>query len=142
MIGYFVRAGDIHVSEVFHPHQRLFRDIIEKHIGSKKYGESLKLILIEYLLEGKHLPLPEKSIKVLNYSKKELAITVVVGVSKEFESWSEQDKRRFIYTTTERAVELVKERMAKKGFSDIDFERLFEDLNICSKEYMESPAIL
>jgi tetratricopeptide (TPR) repeat protein len=40
-----------------------------------------------------------------------------------------------------KAVELVKERMDQKGFTDIDFDRLMDDLDACSQEYLLKPPL-
>ncbi|MGB8253727.1 MAG: hypothetical protein WCF08_10980, partial [Anaerolineaceae bacterium] len=39
-------------------------------------------------------------------------------------------------------VELVKERMDRKGIKDIEFQRLLADLDICSQEYLALPPIV
>jgi tetratricopeptide (TPR) repeat protein len=141
VIKYFTLSGDYQASDAFEPHLKVYRDIIEKGMGGKVYGDSLKIILIQYHLEGKHWKLPEKPIKLGNYTPKGRSIGVIIGVSKNFNSWTEGEKRAFIVSTTTKAVELVKERLSRKGFTDIDFNRLLDDLEACTQEYLRLPPI-
>jgi hypothetical protein len=137
VIGFFVKAGDVIVSKAFRPYCWKFRDIVNEKIANKKYGDGLKLILIEFLLEGQFLSLPERLIKISYYRKSEQSISAVVGIPKTFADMEEIEKKRLIAESAIEGVEAVKERMIKKGFDKIDFQQLLDDLRACAKEYLE-----
>ncbi len=141
MIGFFVKAGDIQVSQKFDPYRKKFEGIIEKTINNKKYGEGLDLILIEYHLEGKFLEIPDYQYKVCNFRKKERAISVKVYVPSSFELLSGLEKKEFIIKTTEESVILVKKKMAKSDISNFNFDSLLLDLKQCSVTYMQIVTI-
>ncbi len=141
MIGYFTRAGNWNVAIGFNPYERVFNNILKRKIEDKDFGIGLDLILIEYTLEGSYLQLPAKPIKVLPYSKKQRALSVVVGVSKEFGNMSDISKRQFIINTTIESVKLVQKKMQRLGFNDIDFKSLLDDIQECAIEYLKLPEI-
>jgi hypothetical protein len=135
MIGIFVLAGDTKVSQIFYPYKKIFSEIIEKSLGDKKYGEGIDLILIEYHLEGKFLPLPEYRYKVNAFRKKERSISVNVYVPIEFEAFSDSEKKEFISQTAIEAVTLVMKKTRKSERFSIDFDALINDLTRCSDIY-------
>jgi tetratricopeptide (TPR) repeat protein len=141
IIKFFILAGDYQASDAFEPHQKAYRDIIEKRLGGKDYGASLIMILIQYHLEGEYWKLPEKPIKLGNYTPAGRSIGAVVGISKDFGSWSESEKRSFIISTTIQTIEMVRERMNRRGTTDMDFDGLIADLETCSREYLALPVI-
>jgi hypothetical protein len=139
MIRYFVRAGDVRVDKVFDPYKLAFSKILARKLIGKVYGNSLVMLLIEYYLEGEHLRLPVKQFRVLPYSKKEHAITVVVGVSTTFEHMSDYDKKKFLVDTTRTAVNLAKAKLLRLDLQDTDFPQLLTDIESCVQEYLETP---
>lgn len=141
MIGYFTRAGNVEVAQAFIPYERAFNKILRRKIEGKDFGDGLDLILIEYTLEGGHLRLPAKPIRVLAYSKKERALSVVVGVSKGFSDLPEVAKRQFIVNTTLESARLVQEKMLRLRFTEIDFKSLLGDIQECAVEYLKLPEI-
>jgi uncharacterized protein YjbK len=137
MIGYFIKAGDNEVDRNFDPYIWPFRNIIHKIIEGKNYGPSLKLILIKYYLEGKFLEFPDKRIKINPIRKKEQSLSVTIGVPKNFGNWEELDKKKFIVNSTNEALQLVRESLIKKGYTDIDFSQLLIDLEQCARLYFD-----
>lgn len=142
MIGYFTKSGDTEVSSVFGPYRQTFKRIMKKRLADRKYGTGLDLILIQYHLEGKYLELPTKMYKVKSYSKKERALSVVVGVPQGFKELSDIAKRQFIVDTTLESIGLVQEKMLRLGFTEIDFELLIHDINECAKEFLSLKTIV
>jgi hypothetical protein len=136
MIGYFVKAGDFRADKAFHPYKSNFNKLLKERIGNKIYGESLKLVLIEYHLEGEFLSVPEEIYHLKSYRKKERSVAVVVYVRKEFNGLSDLEKKNFIINTTLDTIFLVKDSMAHKGITDINFPMLIKDIQECAKEYV------
>jgi hypothetical protein len=141
MIGYFVKAGDIRVDQLFHPYKAAFNKLVKQHIKPKVYGESLELILIEYHLEGEFLSLPKEKYRLKSYRKNERSIAVVVNVSLGFGQISDQEKRELIVETTIDAIHIVQEKMVKLGFADINFPQLLADVEKCASEYLSQLSI-
>jgi hypothetical protein len=141
MIGYFVKAGDVRVDKIFHPYISAFNKLVKRIIKSKTYGIGLELILIEYHLEGEFLELPKDKYRLKRYRKNECSIAVVVGVGPEFGQMADIQKRKYIVDTTIFAVRLAQEKMDKLGYAEIDFSRLFADIDICASEYLNSSSI-
>lgn len=135
MIGFFTLAGDVHVDQVFVPCLRTFSKLVKNQIREKSYGDNLSLILIQFWLEGQFRELPKEKIHVRRYSKKEQAITVIVGVPRGFEKMSESEKRDFITSTTLESVIRVEEKYEKKDYFRIDFNELIDNLKKCITEY-------
>lgn len=138
MIGYFIKAGDYRLDPYFKPYQLKLRDIIKNQMSSKNYGDDLSLILIEYQLEGQFLQLPKEPVSIGRYSKKEHAISVVVGVSRDFQYYSDVEKKQFIVNTTIKAIQRAKIKMEKMGLNKIDFSQLLEDFQKCAEIYFET----
>lgn len=136
MIGYFIKAGDVKVDENFSPYAFLYGNIIDQTIVEKNYGTGLKLILIEYLLEGDFMAFPKKRIIITPLRKKEQAISVRIGVPKDFGEWNEQDKKWFVVNTTREAVQLVRDHLFKNINIDINFTQLTMDLDQCAVLYL------
>jgi len=138
VIGYFVKAGDYRLDPYFKPYRLKFRDIIKDHISSKNYGDDLILILVEYHLEGQFLQLPKEPVSVGRYKKNERAISVVIGVSRNFQFLSDIEKKQFVVNTTIAAIQHVKIKMEKMGLTKMDFSQLLEDVQKCAKIYFET----
>lgn len=142
MIGYFVFAGDPGVSHQFSPYNKVFSKIIKKQVGNKYYGDGLTLILISYYLEGEFLELPYDQIHVRRYSKKEQAITVIVGVSKDFYEMTDFGKKRFLANATLESVDLVEKKYKKKNYFNINFQELKSDINSSISEFQNCEITL
>ena len=137
MLGYFVKAGDLDVAAVFNPYTRALGALLDKHLEGRDYGERLRLIVIQYHLEGRYLELPTKNYKVMPYRKNERALSVVVGVPRSFGGLSDEEKRRFIVDSTLKAVELVQAKMEHLGFTDTDFDSLVDDMKVCADQFLK-----
>ena len=137
MIGYFIQAGDVNVDEKFSPYVWPYRNIIHQNIKGKDYGIGLKLIVIEYILEGKFIAFPEKRIYLTPVRKKEQALSVRIGVTKAFGNWNDLDKKKFIVNTTNEALQLVRDSLLKKGYADFNFAQLLSDLAQCATQYLD-----
>ncbi len=137
MLGYFVKAGDLDVGAVFAPYSRVFGRLLDQHLGKRSYGEGLRLMVIQYHLEGRYLELPAKNYKVMSYRKNEKALSVVVGVPGSFGNLSDEEKRRFIVDSTLKAIELVQAKMERLGFTDIDFDGLVGDVKACADRFLK-----
>ncbi len=138
MIGYFVKAGDPDVGNAFQPWLLSFRNIIHRTVAPKSYGDDLRLILIEYDLEGKFMEFPKREYRVYSYRRNERSMIVMVGVREDFGTWPDPEKRRFIVESTLHATELAREKMLKLGYPGVDFEQLMSDLHLCAKEYLDA----
>jgi hypothetical protein len=137
MIGYFLKEGGPEIGDTFVKYNNEYNySFLEKSIKKKKYGNDLKLILIEYHVSGKFLDWVDIHPRVLNYSNKNKDIGVVIGVKAEdFLALSDQGKKQFMVGTTRQAVLDVRKRLEKKKL-DINFDQLLKDLNEVNKKYL------
>lgn len=114
--------------------------ISKKKIIYPHYWLNLKLLLIQY-----HISTPNniwnfewlKNVKKLwNYSPKGKSISVIIPVVLEdFLKLSPQERRKKFADDSIYAVKLVRERLEKKKL-DINFDKLFSDLEKCNEEYL------
>lgn len=139
IIGYFIQSGDSEIGDLFVKYHNIYDySFLEKYLGDKNYGSNLDLILIQYYISGKFFDWAQIRPRILNYSKKQRAISVIVGVKKEdFLALSHQQKKQFLVDTTRQAVLDVRVRLEKKKL-DIDFDSLLKDLDEINKKYLES----
>lgn len=83
MVGYYLNAADEQVSNMFTPYvwkHNGLGELIDQAISTKDYGEDLKLLLIQYYVEGKFSSyLPEEP-KLGNYSNKNKEIAVAIPI--------------------------------------------------------------
>ncbi len=136
MIGYFVLAGDFNAAEPFDLYERSFAKLVKQRMGNRHYGSDLDLILVQYHVEGKFLPQPTKEYRVGGFRKKEKSIGVVVWVARSFKDKLEAEKRQFIVDTTLEVIRLVRTKMDRLGYKNIDFDTLTADVRKCADEYM------
>jgi len=141
MVGYYISTGDEEVGSKFIPY--VFGDnglgkLIKEHISNKDYGDDLKLLLIQYYVEGKFSRyLPEEP-KLGNYKKKDRNIAIAIGVPcRLFHSRNEFERREFVVDSTLNAVNVVREKLEKKKL-DINFDSLLSDLKEISKKFLET----
>lgn len=114
-----------------------FGNLLDSELLEKHYGNDLKLLLIQYYIEGKFSSYLPESPKVGNYSTKNKDIAVAIGVTRDvFHDRNEFERREFIVDSTLKAVELVKARLIKKKL-DIDFDRLIRDMKELSDVYLK-----
>lgn len=139
ILGYFIDSGDQEIGDLFvRCHNKYDYYFLEPFFRDKKYGNDLDLILIQYHLSGKFRDWDQIHPRVLNYSSKEKAIGVIVGVRKEdFLALSHQQKKQFFVDTTRQAVLDVRERLEKKKL-DVDFDSLLKDLGEVNEKYLNS----
>ena len=141
IIGYFQLSGDETVEDLFSPYiwePKGFAMHFEPIILKNKYGEDLKLILIQYYVEGKlDLHAPDKP-KLSNYSTKNRDIAVTVPVTRDkFHDVSDSKRRQFIVDTTLKAIDMVEKRLSKRKL-DINFDALRKDIQKAAQEYLKS----
>jgi len=139
MIGYFVKAGDHDVGEIFRPYiwgasglgKRL------KKIEHKDYGEGLSLLLIQYYVEGKFPIFGPHQLKVRNYSTKNKAISVAIPVKhSDFHDVRELQRRQFILSSTIAAIDAVEARLKKRKLN-VDFASLRDDVKRIGRAFVE-----
>lgn len=135
MVGFFVKSGDIETSREFLPYREPFRDIIVVNLEGKIYSKDLKLILIQYPLEGKYLALPPKQVKINRYRPKELSTGATIAISKDFYKKSEKDKKEFIVNIFLESMELIRKQIKRLGLQ-VNFDALIADLNACCNLYL------
>ena len=137
MIGYFVSVGDAEIDELFSPYlwgEFGLAKTIKQELKDKKYGHDLDLLLIEYYVEGKFVPLGSEKLKgedlrVLNYSRKEKAISVAVAVRfPHFHDREQMERKKFLIKTTLAAIDSVREKLEKRGV-DTNFDALRQDVD-------------
>lgn len=131
MIKYYLSTGDQEGADMFSPYVWNgygLGALIDAKLSEKSYGADLKLLLIQYYIEGKFSSyLPEQP-KLGKYVKKTFDIAVAIGVTRDlFHDRNEFERREFIVDSTVNAIELVKSRLAKKKL-DIDFDSLIKDV--------------
>lgn len=140
IIGYFIDQGDnLPESNKFVDYNNVYDySFLDPFFKNKKYGNDLDLILIQYHISGKFRDWMQIRPRALNYSNKEKAISVIVGVKKEdFLALSHQQKKQFLVDTTRQAVLDVRARLEKKKL-DVDFDSLVKDLDEVNKKYLSS----
>jgi hypothetical protein len=145
MIGFFVGSGDTTVGEMFTPYlwgSNGLANLLEP-LKKKNYGSSLKLLLIEYYVEGEHssaFNVPH--IKVSNYSSKNKDISVKVPVRRiVFHDTDDLLRRKFLLQTTLEAIELVRIRLERKKL-DVDIQRLRSDVEAIGEKFISaSPKV-
>jgi hypothetical protein len=139
MIGYFVAAGDPTVKDIIHPYiwgpdglANLLRPLKEKD-----YGPALKLLLIEYYVEGTYSSaFNVMEVKVSNYSSKNKDISVKVPIKKiDFHGKGDLHRRKFLLQTTLEAIELVRIRLERKKLA-VDMQLLRCDVEAISKKFI------
>jgi hypothetical protein len=139
MIGYFVKSGDITVSGMFTPYLWGSNGLAKllKPLRKKNYGSALRLLLIQYYVEGQYLSSSEvPAVKVMNYSSKNKDISVRVPVNRiDFHNTDEFCRRRFLLQTTLEAIELVAIRLERKKL-DVDMRRLKRDVESIGEQFM------
>lgn len=144
MIGYFLKGGDSDVSDIFTPYvwgQYGIGTKLEKGL-KQEYGHDLKLLLIQYYVEGKFAVNGPDKPKVNNYSTKNKDISVAIPVSPElFHLRNDFERREFIIDSTLTAIRLVEERLAKRKLQ-VDFEALLNDFQTQAQEYLKQPGPL
>ena len=141
IIGFFQLSGDEDVGDLFTPYvwgENCFTKFINPIIKSANYGIDLKLILIQYYVEGKFdLNAPDKP-KLSNYSSKKKDIAVTIHVTRDkFHDVSDSKRRQFIVETTLQAIDMVEKRLSKRKL-DINFDALRKDIQKAAKEYLKS----
>ena len=141
IIGYFQLSGDGIVEDLFTPYvwgDKGYTTFINPKITSTNYGTGLKLILIQYYVEGKFdIHAPDKP-KLSNYSAKNKDIAVTVPVTRDkFHDVSDSKRRQFIADTTLQAIDMVEKRLSKRKL-DINFDALRRDIQKAAQEYLKS----
>jgi hypothetical protein len=143
MIGYYISCGDTEVCDVFTPYVGMEKGIstqIDAVLKKENYGNDMQLLLIQYYVEGRFSNYLPSQPKLGNYVKKNKDIAVAIGVTREqFHSRNEFERREFIVDSTLSAIKLVKERLLKKKL-DIDFNRLIDDVQEITVEYLKFPV--
>ncbi|MDE3183515.1 MAG: hypothetical protein KGM16_08860 [Bacteroidota bacterium] len=146
MIGYFLKAGDESVSEMFSPYiwkEHGFGTLFENAYINKSYGNDLKLILIMYYVEGAFNINGPENLKVNNYSNKKKDISVAITVlPNQFHNRNEFERREFIVDSTLKAVKLVRDKLSKKKNLDIKFEELISDVIEIGDEYLRYKKLI
>ena len=139
MIKYYLNTGDQTSSDMFTPYvwgKHGLGTMIDSALIDKKYGPDLKLLLIQYYIEGKFSSYLPEVPKVSNYSKKNLDIAVAFAVTPDlFHNRNEFEKREFIVDSTINAIKLVQNKLLKKKLH-IDFDILLSDIKSVSKSYL------
>jgi hypothetical protein len=139
MIHYFLKPGDVDVSEMFTPYvwgqnglgTRLVKEL------RQEYGSDLKLLLIMYYIEGKFAVNGPEQAKVNSYSNKNKDISVAISVtSKLFHLRNEFERREFIVDSSLFAIQMVEEKLKKRKLQ-IDFYMLSQDFRIVAQEYLK-----
>ncbi len=140
MVGYYIDAGDEHVSELITPY--LWQDyglstLLKKETRNRNYGKDLELLLIKYYVEGKFSSYLPHEPKVNNYMSKSKDIGVDIAVTKDlFHDRNEFERREFIVDSTLHAIKLIRDKLKKKKL-DINFESLIKDIIEISEEYLK-----
>lgn len=139
MIGYFVGSGDVGVDEMFTPYlwgKEGFANKL-KSLGQNNYGEGLKLLLIEYIVEGDFSGFfAVDKVRVRNYSSENKDISVVIPVKRiEFHECDDKRKREFIVRTTLNAIKLVQLRLVKRNL-EINFGLLMSDVEKLGQDFI------
>ena len=143
MIGYFIAAGDPRVGNLLNPYlwgsDGLAR--LLKPLKEKDYGPALKLLLIEYYVEGGFSSFFNVTeIKVRNYSSKNKDISVKIPVMRiDFHDRDDLSRRRFLLQTTLEAIELVRSRMERRKLV-VDFELLRHDVETIGRRFLQSTS--
>jgi hypothetical protein len=139
IIKYFTKSGDEKVSEMFTPYvwqEHGFNTVLNEYLLNHDFGTDLKLLLVEYYVEGKFDVNGPVYPKVSNYSKKDKSISVAFTVSKiVFHDRNEFERREFIIDSTKKAVELVRDKLLKKRLN-IDFEKLLNEIKPVINKYL------
>ena len=139
MIGYFVGSGDTTVGGMFTPYLWGLNGLAKllEPVKKKNYGPALKLLLIQYYVEGEYSSAFNVSaVKVMNYSSKNKDISVRVPVRRiDFHDTDDLHRRQFLVQTTIEAVELVHVRLEKKKL-DVDMQRLRRDVEVIGEKFM------
>ncbi|MFA6096301.1 MAG: hypothetical protein WC788_01580 [Candidatus Paceibacterota bacterium] len=137
MIGYFIETWGPEIGNIFDKYIDEYKNIyIKKYIRNKHYGKGLELLLIRYRISGKFRKYEEIKPEVLNYSKKNNDIGVVVRVKAEdFLALSDQQKKQLLADTTKQAVLDVRKKLEKKKL-DINFDQLLKDLEEVNAKYL------
>jgi hypothetical protein len=142
MVKYYLSLGDEEVGDMFTPYvwKKFGLDtLMQKKLINRDYGVDLKLLLIQYFVEGKFSTYIPAHPKPGNYIKKNKDIAVAVGVTPEvFHNRNEFERREFILESTLGSIKLVKEKLAKKKL-DVNFDKLLSDIHEIGKEYLKSP---
>lgn len=131
MIGYFIKSGDEQVSEMFTPY--IWKDkgigtLIDKELSNKTYGDGLKLILIQYYVEGRFAVNGPEIPTVGKYVNKDKSINVAITVKpNDFHNKKESDRKKYIFDTTINAIELVRDKLIHKKLN-FDFSNLINDV--------------
>lgn len=140
MVKYYLNSGDEHGSEMFSPYiwgKSGLGTLIDTLLSKDIYGSDLKLLLIQYYVEGEFSRYLPAEPKVNNYSTKNKDISVAIGVPKSlFHDRNEFERREFIVDTTLNAIEMVKVKLEKKKL-DIDFLALVHDVTQLCEEYLK-----
>ena len=114
-------------------------DTLMKKKLAKNYGNDMELLLIQYYVEGKFSSYMPVQPKLGNYMKKSRDISIAIGVLREkFHNRNEFERREFIVDSTVNAIKMVKDRLRKKKL-DVDFDKLIQDVEQVSKEYLKWP---
>jgi len=139
MIRYFILSGDADVEQLFEPYLWSMKGLARRvkstcEVGA--YGSDLRLILIQYYVEGKYDIGAPPAPRLRHYSKKNKDIAVAFPVTHDrFHDVGEQERRQFIVDTTFQSIDMVEARLGKRRL-DIDFVSLRRDVNSAAREYL------
>lgn len=141
MIGFFEKAGDPEAGALFDTYvwgEQGIRTLVEKGLAGRRYGKDLKLILIQYYVEGTYPVNGPDQPTVSRYSTKDKSISVSIPVRKEdFHNVDSAGRKRFIVDSIRTALSLVEERSRKKKL-DLRYEELRRDLDTVLSRYLSS----
>jgi hypothetical protein len=138
MVGYFVSSGDPEVDSMFAPYVWGATGLANllKPLKLKNYGTELKLLLIEYYVEGKFTEHLFDEIRLRNYSTKSKDISAQVPVRRsDFHDRTDRQRREFLLKTTLEAIELVRGRLEKRKLG-VDFDRLRQDVEAVGIDFV------
>ncbi len=141
MVGYFIFGSADECFKLFGKYINEMSNQKKIVIGEKQYSNEVKLILIQYIVEGRFTPFPKKEYRYLSYRPKENAAAIEVGVSKNFLDFNDEERKNFIITSTMTSLEVTRQKLQKKNIEIDKYDLLLEDLNIAFNRFKNAQVI-
>jgi len=140
MIGYFVKSGDISMSQKILPYIKEISRIISDRMDSN-YGQGLNILLIKYYLEGKYLAIPNEEYRIENYREVDHSLSIVFYIPKKLISYSAFEMKNTIIQTSFLAIQMAKEKIENEKIFDVDFKKILFDYKICAELFLTKDIV-
>ncbi len=134
VVGFFYYLREEYDSD-FSPVMRSLSKVIEE--GQRdSYGVGLKTLLISYIFDGYPNEYRVRRSIVSNYRKDESIKVEYVVRFNDFHNCTNEERKKYLYNSVIKAIELVHERLRKKKEIQVDFNLLQSDMKLILENWM------